>query len=60
MKSISNRNGESPLKTDKPDGFLKAVGIPRTKVWDGRIKFDQVLIDDNPARVWTVITSFCN
>ena len=53
MQSISNRNGKTTLKTDKPDGFLKAVGTPHTEVWDERIKFDQVLIDDNLASVWT-------
>jgi len=53
MQSISNRNGETTLKTDKPDGFLKAVGTPHSEVWDERIKFDQVLIDDNLASVWT-------
>ena len=53
MQSISNRNGETTLKIDKPDGFLKAVGTPHTEVWDERIKFDQVLIDDNLASVWT-------
>ena len=53
MQTISNQNGESTLKTDKPDGFLKAEGVTHTEVWNERIKFDQVLIDDNLASVWT-------
>jgi len=53
MQTISNRQGEIQVKTDKPAGFLKAVGTAHQETWDERITFDQVLIDDNLASVWT-------
>jgi len=53
LQSISNRQGEIQVKTDEPAGFLKAVGTPHPNIWDERITFDQVLIDDNLASVWT-------
>jgi hypothetical protein len=53
MQTISNRNGNIEVRTDKAAGFLKAVGTPHQEVWDERIKFDQVLIDSNLASVWT-------
>ena len=53
MQTIANRQGSIQVKTDEPTGFLKAVGTPHTEVWDERITFDQVLIDDNLASVWT-------
>ena len=53
MQTISGKQGDIQVKTDKPAGFLKAVGTPHPQIWDERITFDQVLIDDNLASVWT-------
>lgn len=53
MQPISDREGDMQVKTDKPSGFLKAVGTPHKDIWDERITFDQVLIDANLASVWT-------
>jgi hypothetical protein len=53
LQTISEREGKVQVKTDKPSGFLKAVGTPHPEIWDERITFDQVLIDDNLASVWT-------
>jgi hypothetical protein len=53
LQSISDREGSVMVRTEKADGFLKAVGTPHTEMWDERITFDQVLIDARLASVWT-------
>jgi hypothetical protein len=53
LQSIAERNGNTEVRAEEPNDFLKAVGTPHTEVWDERITFDQVLIDGNLASVWT-------
>lgn len=53
MQTISNRQGDIQVRSDEAAGFLKAVGTPHPDIWDERISFDQILIDDNLASVWT-------
>lgn len=53
MQTISNRQGETGVTSNTPAAFLKSVGTPHPEIWDERIAFDQVLIDDNLASVWT-------
>lgn len=53
MQTISNKPGDTKVTSDSPAGFLKSVGTPHPDIWDERITFDQVLIDDNLASVWT-------
>ena len=53
LQSISDREGNATVRTEKAEGFLKAVGTPHSEIWDERITFDQVLIDAKLASVWT-------
>ena len=53
LQSISEREGSVIVRTEKAEGFVKAVGTPHTEIWDERITFDQVLIDGSLASVWT-------
>ncbi|MCC8410311.1 nuclear transport factor 2 family protein [Mucilaginibacter sp. UR6-1] len=49
----SKKDGSKVLAADSSAGFLKAVGTPHTEVWDERITFGDIKIDDNLASVWT-------
>ncbi len=53
MQTITKREGKVNVQSSQPAGFLKAIGTPHKEVWDERITFDQILIDDNLASVWT-------
>jgi hypothetical protein len=49
----TKKDGTQELITEKTDEFLKAVGTPHTGVWDERITFGDIKIDDRLASVWT-------
>ena len=50
---FGGKPGQAPtLKTENINGFLKAVGTPHPLIWDERVTFEQVLIDENLASVW--------
>lgn len=54
LQTVANKkDGSKVLMTEKPAEFLKAVGTPHTDVWDERITFGDIKIDDNLASVWT-------
>lgn len=53
MQTIADKDGSVEVLKQDPAGFLKAVGTPHKEVWDERITFDEVLIDDSLASVWT-------
>jgi len=53
LQSISERGGNTIVRTEQAASFLKAVGTPHTEIWDERITFDQVLVDGRLASVWT-------
>ena len=45
-------NQPAKLEIESISGFLKAVGTPHPEIWDERVQFERVLIDDNLASVW--------
>ena len=52
--TLGNKPGQPlTLETESIDGFVRAVGTPHAKIWDERISFANVLIDENLASVWT-------
>ncbi|MDF3078589.1 MAG: nuclear transport factor 2 family protein [Sphingobacteriaceae bacterium] len=53
FQGISEKDGTTRVETADVNGFLKAIGTPHKQVWDERITFVQVLVDDKLASVWT-------
>ncbi|MBE9585743.1 nuclear transport factor 2 family protein [Mucilaginibacter sp. JRF] len=49
----AKKDGTQELITEKTDEFLKAVGTPHSGVWDERITFGDIKVDDRLASVWT-------
>ncbi|RYZ99626.1 MAG: hypothetical protein EOP47_16285 [Sphingobacteriaceae bacterium] len=49
----TKKDGSIILETDKPDGFLQAVGTTHKEVWDERITWGNIKVDANLASVWT-------
>lgn len=49
MQTIADKDGSVEVLKQDPAAFLKAIGTPHKEVWDERITFDEVLIDDNLA-----------
>ena len=49
----SPAGGGTRLRTESLQGFLEAVGKPHTDVWDERITYGHIAIDDKLAAVWT-------
>ena len=41
------------MRSENFEGFLKMVAKPHTEVYDERISFTSILIDDNLATAWT-------
>jgi hypothetical protein len=53
LQSVSNdKEGKAILTTEKADGFVKSIGTPHTAVYDERIVFGDIKIDDDLASVW--------
>lgn len=54
MKTVTQNNkGETVVQTGDLQEFLNAVGTPKDKVWDEKIKNYDINIDGNLATVWT-------
>ncbi len=53
LQTIVSRGGKDEVRSEPVENFLKAVAAPHDKVWDERITFDAVHIDDGLASVWT-------
>lgn len=45
-------DGQARLRVEPIENFLRAVGTPRTAVWDERISNVRVQVDDNLATAW--------
>lgn len=48
-----SRAGETVVRTDSVDAFIRQISAPHPEVYDERIEFGQVLIDGDLATVWT-------
>lgn len=54
MQTIfTNKEGLTKLHDEKLENFLKAIGTPHDGVWNEKITFTSIQIDDNLAHVWT-------
>jgi len=53
LQTIVNKDNKTEVRSQSPEGFLKAVGTPHDKVWDEQITFDAIQVDANLASVWT-------
>jgi hypothetical protein len=49
---VKNQNGKTVILTEPLDSFLTAVGQPHQEVYDERINFDIIRIDEDLAMVW--------
>ena len=52
LMSAGVREGRPVLRTDSIDAFVRAVGTPRTEVWDERISNVQIQVSGNLASAW--------
>lgn len=52
LSSIAEQDGQPILRTDPAEGFIQAVGAPRTQVWDERISNLEVRVDGRLATAW--------
>jgi hypothetical protein len=54
LQEVSNddKDGKTILTTDKADDLVKAIGTPHAAVYDERIVYNAVKIDDDLACVW--------
>lgn len=48
-----NREGVVVVRTDSVAAFARQIGTPHNEVYDERIQFGAIHIDDNLASVWT-------
>lgn len=48
-----NKQGETTLHKEQLASFLNAVGSPHEGVWNEKITFTRIQIDDQMAHVWT-------
>ncbi len=54
LQTISSPAGKPVIvRTEPLQAFLNAVGKPHTDVWDERIEYGHIAIDDKLASVWT-------
>lgn len=54
MQTIfTNKEGITKIHEEKLENFLKAVGTPHDGVWNEKITFTSIQIDENLAHVWT-------
>jgi hypothetical protein len=52
LSSIAEQDGQPILRTEPAEGFIQAVGAPRTQVWDERISNLEVRVDGRLATAW--------
>jgi hypothetical protein len=48
-----NKSGKVIVRTEELSNFVKSITMPHAEVYDERIVFTKILIDDNLASVWT-------
>ena len=53
FQTVATSKGNTKVQTENVQNFLKAVGSKHTEMWDERITFHEVLVDDGLASVWT-------
>jgi hypothetical protein len=52
LQTTALRQGEPMLRTDSLEAFLRAVGTPRTEVWDERVSNLEIRPDGELATAW--------
>jgi len=52
LASTVAKEGAATVRIDTVDAFVRAVGTPRTEVWDERIRKPRVELDGPLASVW--------
>ena len=52
QSALQRPDGQTVLRSDSIDAFLRAVGTPHDQVWDERIHSMEVRIDGPLATVW--------
>ncbi|HLL84767.1 MAG TPA: nuclear transport factor 2 family protein [Longimicrobium sp.] len=52
LQTTALRQGEPMLRTDSLEAFLRAVGTPRTEVWDERVSNLEIRTDGELATAW--------
>lgn len=50
---VKTKDGKAMVRTESLANFIKSVGTPHNEIYDERIVFTKILIDDNLASVWT-------
>ena len=50
---LKDKQGNTAVRSENFDEFLKMIAKPHTEVYDERIRFSSVLVDDNLATAWT-------
>ena len=50
---LRDKKGNTVVRTENFDEFLKMIAKPHTEVYDERISFSSILVDDNLATAWT-------
>ncbi len=49
----TNKSGKTLVRSENLSNFANSISMPRTDVYDERIVFTKILIDDKLASVWT-------
>ena len=50
---IRDKQGNTAVRSENFDAFFKMIAKPHTEVYDERISFSSILVDDNLATAWT-------
>jgi hypothetical protein len=50
---LKDKSGKTVVKSDKIDGFIKAIGTPHKEIWDERVSSIEIKIDGELATAWT-------
>ena len=50
---VKNKEGAVQVRTEEVGGFIQAISRPHTEVYDERITYDLIRVDDNLAIAWT-------
>ena len=50
---LKDKQGNTSVRSENFDEFLKMIAKPHTEVYDERIRFSSILVDDNLATAWT-------
>jgi len=54
LQSIGkNKEGKVGVRTENIDKFIESIGKPHPDVYDERITYETIKVDDNLAVVWT-------